>query len=443
MAIVFVMQNRQAVAAWLRGRDEGSAPLRVLRRRAADVWHVLAILYLAAMYLVWIMAVEDGFRFILTATLLSALILVATRLAIVALSRGIRRLFALRAELQESFPQLQARTNRYLPILERVGILVIDVIAAFALLEAWGVDSFAWLATPWGHRIASSAIVIAGFAIGAIVVWEGASAAIERYMAHEIQGIDRTSTRARTLLPLFRTSLMVLLITVVALVALSELGVNIAPLLAGAGVVGLAIGFGAQTLVKDIITGVFILMEDQIAVGDVVKVGSHAGLVEGLTLRTIRLRDLAGNVHVVPFSEVSTVENMTKDFSRYVFDVGVAYREDTDQVVEVLRQIGEEMQSDEKFKDLIVEPLEVLGVDRFGDSAVVIKARITTRPIQQWAVGREFNRRMKKKFDELGIEIPFPHRTLYFGELKEGGAPPAHVRLDDRRAPEAEGGGNG
>jgi small conductance mechanosensitive channel len=166
-------------------------------------------------------------------------------------------------------------------------------------------------------------------------------------------------------------------------------------------------------------------------VGDVVKVGTHAGVVERLSLRTIRLRDLAGTVHVVPFSEVTTLENLTKDFSRYVFEVGVAYREDTDEVVAVLNQIGEEMLRDEAYKDLIVQPLEVLGVDSFGDNAVIIKARITTQPVKQWQVGREFNRRMKKRFDELGIEIPFPHRTIYFGEDKSGDAPIARIAMVD------------
>lgn len=159
--------------------------------------------------------------------------------------------------------------------------------------------------------------------------------------------------------------------------------------------------------------------------------GSHAGVVERLSLRTLRLRDLAGTVHMVPFSEVTTLQNLTKDYSRYVFEAGVAYREDTDAVVAALNQIGAELLQDETYRDLIVEPLEVLGVDSFGDNAVIIKARITTKPIKQWQVGREFSRRMKKRFDELGIEIPFPHRTIYFGEDKSGDAPVARVALVD------------
>jgi small conductance mechanosensitive channel len=209
-------------------------------------------------------------------------------------------------------------------------------------------------------------------------------------------------------------------------------------LLAGAGVIGIAIGFGAQTLVKDIITGLFILVEDHISVGDVVKFGDHAGTVEKLTLRTIQLRDVGGTVHVVPFSAVTTIENMTKGFSRYVFNVGVAYREDTDHVVDVLRELGEEFLQDERYKPFILEPLEILGVDSFGDNAVNIKARIKTVPIKQWSIGREFNRRIKIRFDELGIEIPFPHRTIYFGEDLSGNAPPARIATLDHTAYQEE-----
>ena len=220
-----------------------------------------------------------------------------------------------------------------------------------------------------------------------------------------------------------RKALLLVLIVIVSLIALSELGIHIGPLLAGAGIIGLAVGFGAQKLVQDVITGVFILLEDSVAVGDVVTVAGIGGLVEDLSIRSIRLRDLSGSVHTVPFSSVSTVTNMTKLYSYYLLDIGVAYRENTDEVAEVCRQIVEQMRAEPEFAPEILEPLEVLGVDQFADSAVIIKARIKTRPIKQWMVGREFNRRMKKRFDELGIEIPFPHHTLYFGVDKEGKAP--------------------
>ncbi|MCU0894855.1 MAG: mechanosensitive ion channel, partial [Rhodospirillales bacterium] len=198
----------------------------------------------------------------------------------------------------------------------------------------------------------------------------------------------------------------------VALVALAEVGVNIGPLLAGAGIVGLAVGFGAQTLVKDIITGAFLLIEDALAVGDVVTVTGIGGVVEDLSIRSIRLRDMSGNLHTIPFSSVDTVTNMTKDFSYYLLDIAVAYREDTDEVSKVCGEIVDEMRLDPELGAFILEPLEMLGIERFAESAVILRARIKTTPIKQWLVGREFNRRMKKRFDALGIEMPFPHRTI-------------------------------
>lgn len=211
------------------------------------------------------------------------------------------------------------------------------------------------------------------------------------------------------------------------LMILSELGLDMKPLLAAAGLGGLAIGFGAQNLVRDVITGFFILLENQIRVGDVVQIAGVGGLVEEVRLRTIRLRDLSGNVHVVPNGIVDKVKNMTKVFSYYLFDIGVAYREDVDEVMAVLKEVAADLQADPEFASDILEPLEMLGVDQFADSAVVIKCRIKTEPIKQWRIGREMNRRIKKTFDAKGIEIPFPHRTIYWGEPKEGPPPPLYV----------------
>jgi len=197
---------------------------------------------------------------------------------------------------------------------------------------------------------------------------------------------------------------------------LKELGVDIGPILAGAGIAGLAIGFGAQSLVKDFLSGIFIVVENEYRVGDVVKIADTAGLVEKITLRTTTLRDLEGKVHIIPNGEITVVTNMTKEWSRFLIDVGVAYKEDVDHVMEVLKEVGEGMEKDETFGVLILEPLQILGVDSFGDSSVNIRVMFTTQPLQQWTVGREFRRRIKKVFDEKGIEIPFPHRTIYLGE---------------------------
>ncbi len=222
--------------------------------------------------------------------------------------------------------------------------------------------------------------------------------------------------RIDTLHSITAFSLKAGIVTVGVFVVLGQIGINLGPILAAAGILGLAVGFGAQTLVQDVISGFFLLVEDQVRVGDVVQIGDKGGLVERITLRLIVLRDVAGNVHYIRNGKVDVVTNMTKDFSRYVFDVGVAYREDTDRVVETLREIDEAMRADPDFGPRILEPIEILGVDRFDDSAVVIRARTKTRPSQQWLVGREFNRRIKRRFDELGIEIPFPHRTLFWGD---------------------------
>jgi len=234
--------------------------------------------------------------------------------------------------------------------------------------------------------------------------------------------------RIGTLSGVIRWMLRVVIMAVAFIMLLRELGVDVAPVIAAAGVVGLAVGFGAQNLVQDFISGFFLLIEDQVRLGDVVQIGDKGGLVEQVNLRMVILRDLAGNVHFIRNGKIDVVTNMTKDYSRYVFNVGVAYREDVDEVMRVLKKIDEELRNDPEFKDDITEPLEVLGVDSFGDSAVIIKARTTTKPIKQWRIGREFNRRMKKRFDELDIEIPFPHQTVYFGMDKNGTAPALNVK---------------
>lgn len=229
------------------------------------------------------------------------------------------------------------------------------------------------------------------------------------------------------------------ILIVAIIMSLGAIGVEIAPVLAAAGIIGLAVGFGAQNLVQDVISGFFILLEDQVRVNDVVILNDKGGLVERITLRTIVLRDLAGNVHYVRNGKIDIVTNMTKEYSRYVFDVGVAYRENVDEVIEVLKQIDAELRADPEFKDDIIQPIEILGLDKFADSALIIKARTTTKPIKQWRIGREFNRRLKMKFDELGIEIPFPHVTLYPGKDKKGHSPSLRLELDgEPRVPQSQ-----
>ena len=222
--------------------------------------------------------------------------------------------------------------------------------------------------------------------------------------------------RVKTLTGMLRTICLTLVWVVVIVMSLDQIGLDITPILAGAGIVGLAVGFGAQNLVRDIINGFFMILENQVRVGDVALVNGTGGLVEAISYRTITLRDLSGTVHIFPNGTVTTLANMTKEWSAYVMEIGVAYKEDTDRVVEIMREVGEDLRQDPQLGKKMLEPIEIMGVDAFGESEVVIKARIKTLPIEQWSVGREYRRRLKKAFDRENIEIPFPHRTLYMGE---------------------------
>jgi small conductance mechanosensitive channel len=433
LGIVFVLQNRKTVADWLRGNGHGSASWRLLRLRLAETWHVLAIIYVVGTFGMFLLDVQGGFLFLLRATVSTVVVLLAAALLVRGIERMTRQGFAVSPEQRLRYPTLEARANRYLPVLYYVTASVIYSFGALAILQAWGVNAFGWLGTEAGRSAAGTIVTIVLVVVTALISWEFFSSGIERYL-HATDGSGSPvarSARARTLLPLLRTTVLVVVIVLVGLVVLSQVGVNIAPLLAGAGVVGLAVGFGSQALVKDVINGLFILVEDTLAVGETVDVGNnHAGVVEAISIRAIRIRDGDGTVHTVPFSDVTTVKNMSRDFAYYNANISVSYREDTDQVIAVLRAVADEMRAEPAFKPLMLEPMEVIGVDRFADSAVVIQIRFKAPPNQQWGIGREFNRRMKKAFDEHGIEMPFPHRTLYFGTNRRGDAPPIRIALD-------------
>ncbi|MCF7807822.1 MAG: mechanosensitive ion channel [Candidatus Marinimicrobia bacterium] len=225
--------------------------------------------------------------------------------------------------------------------------------------------------------------------------------------------------RVETLIRLLKQAAFIVLWVTTLLIILKEIGVDVAPILASAGIVGLAVGFGAQNLVRDFISGFFFILENQVRVGDVAIVNGTGGLVERVNFRTIVLRDLGGIVHIFPNGNVSTLSNLTNDWSAYVFNIGVAYKENTDKVIEVMKAVGAELKQDEEVGSFMLEEPEVFGVDKLDNSAVVIKGRIKTKPIRQWQVGREYLRRIKLAFDDAGIEIPFPHQTLYFGEASK------------------------
>lgn len=268
--------------------------------------------------------------------------------------------------------------------------------------------------------LASSGLRVILILVGALVVVRLAGFVTRRVQrAFEDNDPSTTSERekqAATLGKVVRNITRILLWGIAIMMVLRELGIDIGPILAGAGIMGLAVGFGAQSLVKDFLSGMFVLVENQYNVGDVVQAAGASGLVEKITLRATTLRDLEGSVHIIPNGTIDVVTNKTRQWSRFVLDIGVAYKENVDEVMGVLKEIGDELAADPEFASLITAPLEVLGVEDFADSAVVIRVMFTTQPLKQWTVGREFRRRVKNTFDAKGIEIPFPHTTIYLGD---------------------------
>jgi small conductance mechanosensitive channel len=352
-------------------------------------WQALALAVLPALLVAWLVArltrrlVSAGLRRILGDTLATSSALVKGPLRFVG---GLTFLLVFATLV---FPILEATGQR-----PRLGLRL-------RTLASWTFES--------GLRIA----LISLLAYGVIRV----TALVVRRFEYELSaGTDlealERAKRARTLGSVIRNVTTALVTVIAMLMVLRELGIDIAPVLAGAGIVGLAVGFGAQTLVRDVISGFFLILEDQVRVGDVAAINGTGGLVEAINLRTIVLRDFEGIVHVFPNGSITTLSNRSKDFSYYVIDLSIAYSEDVDRVADVLRKTGAELQADPRFGPFILDALEVVGVDAFAESAVVLKMRIKTVPLKQWEIGRELRRRIKKAFDAEGIEIPFPQRVV-------------------------------
>lgn len=290
--------------------------------------------------------------------------------------------------------------------------LCVGVFAVIA--NVWGVRPLVWLSGALGEAMVTTAARLAGLVLITVVLLEAAGYLVGHGVGHLAARAEtrRRQGQLRTLGPLLEGIAHVTILVLALMMALSELGVQIGPLLAGAGVVGIAIGFGAQTLVKDFLTGLFLVVEDIVSVGDIVRIGDSGGLVEEMTLRTIRLRDFDGTLHVFPYGEAQVVHNLTKTYSYSVFDLLISYGSSIDQALSLMREVGDDLRADPAFGDKILEPIEVVGVDNLADSGVMLKGRIKTRPLEQWNVGREYNRRIKHAFDDAGVEIPFPHMQV-------------------------------
>ncbi|WP_280552713.1 mechanosensitive channel protein [Halomonas sp. 25-S5] len=440
-AVAVVLRNRVRLRDALNHKANNAtmAASRVSLQLFARTWHLFALAYFVMVLVLTLTRPADALPFVLIATLKTLATVLVGMLASSFLTQTIGRRIRLSDDLRRKLPLLEPRLNSYVPNALRVIRTLILIAVILVVLNAWGAfDLAAWYASEAGRGLVGMVISVAAILVIAVAVWLGLASLIEHKLNPET-GSGVPSARAQTLLALFRNALAIALITMTAMIVLAEIGINIGPLIAGAGVLGLAIGFGSQKLVQDIITGIFIQVENAMNTGDVVTVGGVTGTAEKLSIRSVGIRDLSGTYHIVPFSSVDTVSNYMREFGNHVGEYGIAYRESIDEAIEQLKRAFEDLQASDEHGHKLLEPLTVAGVVALADSSVNIRVVIKTTPGDQWAVGRAYNRLVKLRFDEAGIEIPFPHTTLYFGEDKAGRSPAANVRVLESTARQRKG----
>ncbi|ETX13976.1 small mechanosensitive ion channel protein MscS [Roseivivax halodurans JCM 10272] len=454
--VVSVVRFRNPVADWLARRlasatfhdeTEDSATYGVPDRNKPGgivgsfirLWHWFMLAYLAVMFVIIMTRPADVVFATLAASGKIALAILIGSMIVGAFGRAAKNGITLPDEIHAKLPLLQSRLNSVVPKILMILRIVVALAVAIYTINVIGVLGIAdWLASDRGLMFTGGLVSVAFILIIAAAIWLALNAWID-YRLDATVGKAPTS-REQTLLSLFRNAAVIALIILTLMFALSEIGINIGPLLASAGVLGLAIGFGAQKMVQDIITGVFIQLENAMNVGDVVTVGGTTGTVEKLTIRSVSLRALDGTFHIIPFSSVDMVSNYMREFAYTVTDMGIAYREDIDEAKQAMHDGFDQLRQSEA-GEAIIGDMEWFGVNSLGDSAVVLRARIKTQPGSQWGIGRAFNEILKKLFDERGIEIPFPHQTLFFGESKDGTT--QTLRLREVGAAEDDGGDTG
>lgn len=424
--VIIILQCRRPVGDWLRAKPkpdgtERRGPVVIFRNQLANLWHFFAIFLVLASWVSWAIDQRHGFAKLMLFCLETAAVLIVARLVAMVVLGAFDRLFKIDIELERRFPGLKDRSNRYYPLLRGVIMAAIGALIIIALLQVWGFDAFDWFAGGQiGSRLVSAVITVAIAAIIAVGVWEGANIAIDRHMTRlDRRGDYAHAARLRTLVPILRTVLLIVVSVVVIFTLLSEIGVNIAPLLAGASIIGVALGFGSQKLVQDFITGIFLLLENAMQVGDYVTASGLSGKVEKLSIRTIRLRAGDGAVHIVPFSAVTTVTNVNRGVGNASVKVTVDAKEDTDKVGEALNQIALEMRADDSFKYAMRSDLQLWGVDDVDGHTATIVGQIVCTDSGRWGVQREFNRRLKKRFAELGIRLAAPLQTIILRHEEE------------------------
>ncbi len=410
ISITLILRYRSDITRWIVA-EEGRFVL--VRRFLSRMWLPAYFAYAIGSYMIWALDIKGASILVAQGTLAAIVIMFLVQPVTLVLERWLEK--AESSNFGIALPVVQQRLRRYADLAGRLAKFAVYTVAALAIAAAWQLEPIELLVTYLPGSVLGTVGELLLILFICVAIWEAFDVTLAVYMdaTDDETGtrIER-SARTRTLVPLVRTIVIGFLLIAFAAAALSSLGLDIAPLLATAGIVGIAIGFGAQKLVQDVITGLFMLFQDTISVGDIVELGGIAGTVQRLTIRTIELRDIEGNLHTIPFSSVDTVKNMTRDFAFAMIDLGISYRENADHVMELLKHLGAELENDPAHGPNILAAIEVMGVQDLADSAVIIRCRFRVKPLTQFGVRRAFLGLVKRRFDELGIEIPFPQRTL-------------------------------
>ncbi|WP_297369309.1 mechanosensitive ion channel domain-containing protein [Acidocella sp.] len=413
--VLAVWQARRPVARWLCGQPGRTGVAADLRRRLGAVWHWPVMIYVLALWLAWAGGVANAQGEMLRFVLVPMLGLVLGRLAWTGLVLALERLLPPHHHEADAppprHPLLHARARAYVPFMRLVLGAAILAGTVLLVLQGWGFGALGWLlADPLSHALISALMSIAVTLAAALTLWEAFNIALQARIERLTEaGRARHSARLRTLRPMLRTLVAIIVGTVAGLTGLAEIGVNATGLVAGASVIGIAVGFGSQKLVQDVITGLFLLLEDALQVGDYVSVGGLNGVVEQLSIRTIRLRGNDGSLNIIPFSSVGTVTNMTRDFSYAAFSVQLEYHADPRQVFGIIREVAAELRGDEVFGPMIRDDLQLYGLDELSMNGMVFTGRIRTGPGQHWAVRREFYARLKPRLDAAGVAFPYSY----------------------------------
>ena len=425
-----VVRDRRTVRHWLRAPPDATGPIAAIRNRFARVWHWVALFFLIAGWLIWAIEVPHGFAVILHYFIVTSLVLIGARLALLLLLGVVDRVIRPAGDSTVNDTGMRARLRIYHPLVSAALRVMIYLLCGLGLLQLYGLNTFLWLVdSALGLRILSATGTMLVTIVLAFATWEAVNGGVQQHLERLQRDAQLArSARLRTLLPLLRTALLITIAIVAGLMTLSEIGINIAPLLAGAGIIGVAIGFGSQKLVQDLITGIFLLLENAMQVGDNVTVSGLSGVVEALSVRTIRLRAGDGSVHIIPFSSVTNVTNLNRGLGNAAVSVSVSYDEDTDRVSAELTAVVADMRNDPTLSAMMLSDFQLWGVDKVDGAAVTIAGQVVCTDSGRWVVQREFNRRMKRRFQELGIRIFNPVQTI---TLSTPATVPARAEIGD------------